>query len=69
MADRIRQAMIELKDIAAEAEKYEQSVQMDPARVTEIQERLDAIYNLEQKHRLNTLDELLDLQNLLSDKY
>jgi len=68
LADRIRQAMIELKDIAAEAEKYEQSVQMDPARVTEIQERLDAIYNLEQKHRLNTLDELLDLQNSLSDK-
>lgn len=68
LSDRIKQSLIELKDIAAEAEKLEQAVQMNPQRVEEINERLNTIYSLQQKHRASNLDELLKIQEQISDK-
>ena len=65
---RLNSAIIELKDIATEVEIIEQHTQIDEARAAEINVRLSLIYNLQKKHRVNSITELLDLQDELSNK-
>jgi DNA repair protein RecN (Recombination protein N) len=65
---RLNSAIIELKDIASEIETIEQRTHTNEARAEEINTRLSLIYNLQKKHRVNTIDELLQIQNNLSDK-
>jgi DNA repair protein RecN (Recombination protein N) len=65
---RLSSVVIELKDIAAEVDGIEQRTQIDEARATEINERLSLIFGLQKKHRVNTIAELLDIQQDLSDK-
>jgi len=60
--------VIELKDIASEIENIEQRTHTDEAKAAEINERLSTIYTLQKKHRLNTIAELLRLQDDLSEK-
>jgi DNA repair protein RecN (Recombination protein N) len=65
---RINSTIIELKDIAAEIEGIEQHTFIDEARAEEVNNRLSMIYNLQKKHRVNTIAELLQIQEELSDK-
>ncbi|MDP9048353.1 MAG: DNA repair protein RecN, partial [Bacteroidota bacterium] len=65
---RLNSTIIELKDIAAEIENIEQRTHTDEARAEEINTRLSLVYNLQKKHRMNSVDELLQLQNDLSGK-
>jgi DNA repair protein RecN (Recombination protein N) len=61
LKDRINSAWIELKDIAGEADIELTKLESNPQRVIEIQDRLDAIYRLEQKHGVSTLEDLIAL--------
>lgn len=65
--ERLRSAMIEIKDIAEETLELEENIFFNPARIEEINLRLDTIYTLQQKHRVNSIEELLDIQTELSD--
>jgi DNA repair protein RecN (Recombination protein N) len=65
---RLESSLIELKDIASEIEGTSEKVIYDPARIEEINERLSLIYHLESKHRLNSVEELLQLKEELNDK-
>lgn len=65
--DRLRSVVIELKDIAQEASGLEEDVAFNPARIEEVNLRLDTIYTLQQKHRVSTVEELIDIRNVLSD--
>jgi len=65
--DRLRSTLIELKDIAAETSALEEHIVFNPSRIEEINARLDLIYSLQQKHRVNNIEELLAIQNQLSD--
>jgi len=65
---RLNSALIELKDIATEIEVIEQRTQTNEARADEINARLSLIYNLQKKHRVNSNEELLQLQDELSNK-
>jgi DNA repair protein RecN (Recombination protein N) len=56
---RINSSFIELDDLANEIEKLKQETEADPVRLTKINERLDNLYSLIQKHRLKNLDELI----------
>jgi DNA repair protein RecN (Recombination protein N) len=67
LSDRLRSALIELKDIAAETSSLEEHIVFNPSRIEEINARLDLIYSLQQKHRVNNIEELLAIQNQLSD--
>ncbi len=62
---RIRSAMIELKDIADEAETVGTDIEMDPGRQQIVRERLDMLFDLMQKHGLNDVDGLIRLQEEL----
>ncbi len=65
---RLNSAIIELKDIATEIEIIEQRTHTDEARAEEINTRLSLLYNLQKKHRVNSNEELLQLQDELSGK-
>ncbi|MBP6010456.1 MAG: DNA repair protein RecN [Bacteroidia bacterium] len=65
LAQRIKSSLIELKDIASEAGNLSAHFQSDPARLEQIQERLDILYRLQHKHRKQTEDELISLQDEL----
>lgn len=56
---RIESALIELNDFAAEIDRLASTIDADPARLAQINERLDVIYTLCHKHRAENLDELL----------
>eukprot|EP01037_Dinobryon_pediforme_P008629 gene8629-8721_t len=65
---RLNSALIELKDIAAEIEGIEQRTHTNEARADEVNSRLSVLYNFQKKHRVNTTEELLQLQDDLSGK-
>jgi len=50
---------IELDDLAGEIEKLSAGIEADPQRLTQINERLDHLYLLIQKHRVRNLDGLI----------
>ena len=59
--ERIESAYIDLKDLRQEAESIFQDVEFDPGRQQIIENRLSVIYNLQQKHSVSTVRELLDI--------
>lgn len=59
---RLESILLEMEDIAGEFEKIAESTEFDPERIAVIQSRLDAIYRLQNKHRVKTIDELLEIQ-------
>ncbi len=65
LASRLDVVRIELKDILGEAEREEENIEFDPARTRIVQERLDLLYGLLQKHRLRDIGSLLELQQRL----
>src|SRR5215217_644486 len=65
--ERLRSSVIELKDIAQEAASLEQEIIFNPVRIEEINARLDVIYSMQQKHKVNTIEELLVVQDQLSE--
>jgi len=56
---RTESSIIELDDLASEIEKLASSAEADPKRLSQINERLDLVYSLCQKHRVATLNELI----------
>lgn len=68
LAERLESTYIELKDISQELSDKEEEVEFNPARLEEVNERLNLIYTLQQKHRVSTADELLALEEEYSTK-
>ena len=63
LANRLESSYIELKDIADEISDREERVEFNPARLAEANERLNLIYSLQQKHHVDTVDELMALHD------
>ncbi len=59
---RLNSVHIELKDIADEAARTATGISIDPEKAMRLRERLDLIQRLQQKHRVATVAELLELQ-------
>ncbi|MCF8319055.1 MAG: DNA repair protein RecN [Sphingobacteriaceae bacterium] len=68
LIERLQSSLIELKDIAAELERLAQGTSINEARTNMISERLDILYTLQKKHRVNTVAELQVLRNQFSDQ-
>ncbi|HUX97784.1 MAG TPA: DNA repair protein RecN [Bacteroidales bacterium] len=56
---RTESSLIELDDLASEIDKLAASVEADPQRLNQINDRLDLIYSLCQKHKAADLNELI----------
>ena len=68
MAERLNACHIELKDIARDAGARVADVEYDPVRTEEVNNILDNIYSLEQKFRVNSVNELLNILNDINEK-
>ncbi|GHU63568.1 DNA repair protein RecN [Bacteroidia bacterium] len=64
-AERIETAYLDLKDLALEVNLLQEKLNYNPERLKEINDRLDTIYTLQQKHRLQSVEELIALRDNL----
>ncbi len=65
IADRLEAAYVELKDLSSDIADRMSEIEYDPDEMERINNRLDAIYALEHKHHVDSVDELLALENRL----
>ncbi len=65
---RLNSSYIELKDISNELESLEQDILYDPKRIEILTVYLDAIYRLQQKHQVKSIEELIAIKDELSNK-
>ncbi|MBO4723710.1 MAG: DNA repair protein RecN [Bacteroidaceae bacterium] len=61
LAERLESCLIELKDIAETVDDAQEGVSFDPARLEQVNERLDLIYSLQKKHKKDNIAQLLEL--------
>ena len=61
LAERLESSYIELKDISQEVSGKEEEIEFNPVRLEEVNDRLNLIYTLQQKHRVTTVDDLFAL--------
>lgn len=66
--ERLASVKIELGDIASTIEGLFENLHADPARLEAIQERLNSIYSLCHKHRIDDSNKLIELRDRLRDQ-
>ncbi|MBQ8889976.1 MAG: DNA repair protein RecN [Bacteroidaceae bacterium] len=66
--NRLNSCYIELKDLAHEIANAEEKVEFNPARLEEVNERLNLIYSLQQKHHVSSVEELIGIANEFRSK-
>lgn len=66
--ERITSLSIEFDDIVSELNQIAESLMNDPEQLELVNQKLQTIYNLLQKHQVKTIDELLEIQNDLDNK-
>ncbi len=60
--ERMESLYVELKDIASEVADAEERLTFDPERQAWVEARLDTIYTAQQKHRVSSVAELLEIE-------
>lgn len=60
--ERLNSCYIELKDLSHEISGAEEEVEFNPSRLDYVNERLNLIYSLQQKHHAKTVEELIAVQ-------
>lgn len=68
LSDRISSLLIEFDDIEKEISMLAESINSDPEELQLINEKLQLIYSLQKKHQVNTVEELIEIQNELDVK-
>ncbi|EMS34724.1 DNA repair protein RecN [Mariniradius saccharolyticus AK6] len=67
-SERFQSMVIELKDIAASLEDEDAGLEVDFEKLEIIRQRLSNIYHLQQKHGLDSVEKLIELEKELADK-
>ena len=68
LAERMNSCYIELKDVAGEVSTKLEDIDFDPSELESVNARLDKIYDLQKKYRVDTVADLLDIQAELQRK-
>lgn len=68
LAERLNSSLIELKDVEREIELEAQNVDLDPNRLQFLQTRLDLIYKLQLKHKVEDVEKLIEIRDSLKTK-
>ena len=66
--ERISSVLIEFDDVEKELSQLSENLFSDPEELDLINQKLQFIYNLQKKHQVNSVDELLAIQNDLDNK-
>ncbi len=62
-SERLNSCYIDLKDLTNDIENKQSQIHHDPQRIEFINERLDTIYTLQQKHQVDSIKTLLSLKD------
>lgn len=62
IAERLRSAYIDLNDLASETDVLKEDIEFNPERLEWVNDRLNTLYSLQQKHRVSTVEELLEIR-------
>jgi DNA repair protein RecN (Recombination protein N) len=68
LSGRLTEVIFELKDIAASIDQLADHTIFDPVRLHELNERLNTLYQLEQKHHVRSVEELIEIRNDISNR-
>lgn len=68
LLERINSVAIEFDDIVSELNQVGESLTNDPEQLELTNQKLQNIYNLQKKHQVTTIDELLEIQDVLDNK-
>jgi DNA repair protein RecN (Recombination protein N) len=63
LSERLESNIIDLKDMALDMENQAENIVHDPEKMEMIKDKLDGLYNQMQKHRAESIDELIALRN------
>lgn len=66
--NRLDSCYIELKDLSHEIASAGERIEFNPTRLDEVNERLNLIYSLQQKHHVSSLEELLEVASDYREK-
>jgi DNA repair protein RecN (Recombination protein N) len=66
LSDRIDSLAIELEDVFSEIESEQAKLEVNPKRLQEIDNILKAVHNLFSKHSVNTVADLIEIENRLA---
>ena len=66
--ERANSSYIELQDLAGELSRAYDDIEYSPETIVNLQERLSKIYHLQQKHQVNSVEDLLGIQEELDKK-
>ena len=67
-AKRLDSCYIEINDIAREVSNHVERLDYDPNRLNYVNEKLDVIYNLEKKHHVHSVEELIALRDEIASR-
>ena len=68
LQERLTSSLLEIEDIVSECEQNNEKILADPERLELVNTKLQSIYNLQKKHQVQTVAELLVIQNELDAK-
>ena len=68
IATRFSSLKIELDDLVGELENANELLEFNPNEAEKINDRLQLIYNLQKKHYVNSISDLISIQTTLSEK-
>ncbi len=68
LSQRLESLYVDMKDIVQESEGIAEKVEYDPERIRVVNERLDLLYSLQQKHHVKSVEELIALRNMFDAK-
>ena len=66
--ERLDSVLVELNDLSQEFEGVAEETEHDPERIMQVQQRLDMIYRLQNKHQVASVEELLSIQESLQQQ-
>jgi len=66
--ERINSVAIEFDDISTELNQLSENLVNDPEQLELVNQKLQTIYNLQKKHQVGSISELLEIQNDLDNK-
>jgi DNA repair protein RecN (Recombination protein N) len=58
--DRLNSAYLEVSDVALATNRLKDEIEYDPDRISAVNERLDIIYSLQQKHKISSVEGLME---------
>ena len=58
-AERLRSAFVDLNDLSLETNSLKDDIEYNPERLAWVNERINLLYSLQQKHRVNSVEELI----------